>query len=181
MVDEKVQELLRLNPKEKAEKEAIKEFGLTKDFREVGYILEGGKLLDFSGKNQGGQSGNRSLDHREICKALDTSDKGASGDQCLETFTRLGNIRFGMTEFKPNINIDLNVFQTPTEKQVRSLRNSLTMCKNINRFQGEGAKCDLAYDVWNDDGSSCKSEFVENATNKHITTMLDTLQSCKVK
>ena len=47
-------------------KSAKKTMGETQDIQEAGYILPDGTLLDFSGKNQGGPSGSRGLDHRDI-------------------------------------------------------------------------------------------------------------------
>jgi len=45
-------------------------FGVTDNWREAGYILESGEMLDFSGKNQGGSSDQRGRDHREINQAF---------------------------------------------------------------------------------------------------------------
>lgn len=57
--------------------DAINEFGTTEDFREVGYIVTTGELLDFSGKKDGGPSGSRSMDHREISKIMDDGIEGS--------------------------------------------------------------------------------------------------------
>lgn len=43
-----------------------KRFGITTDFREAGWILPDGIMLDFSGKNEGGRPHYRSLDHSEV-------------------------------------------------------------------------------------------------------------------
>ena len=40
----------------------VDHFGITEDFAEAGYILPDGRLLDLSGKNQGGSGGYRALD-----------------------------------------------------------------------------------------------------------------------
>lgn len=45
---------------------AINHFGTTRDIYEAGYILNDGQMLDFSGKKQGGESGVRYMDHREV-------------------------------------------------------------------------------------------------------------------
>jgi len=45
-------------------------FGETNNIAEAGYILEDGTMLDFSGKNQGGMSGTRAFDHRQITTAF---------------------------------------------------------------------------------------------------------------
>lgn len=49
-------------------------FGTTYNWDETGYILNNGKQLDFSGKNDGGISGSRNLDHREIVDAFSDLD-----------------------------------------------------------------------------------------------------------
>lgn len=46
--------------------DAIQEFGVTDDPFEAGYVLRDGRMLDFSGKRQGGTPGLRSYDHRDV-------------------------------------------------------------------------------------------------------------------
>ena len=71
------------NPKT-AVKQAKEFFGLTNDFREAGYLLQDGTLLDFSGRSQGSRTyGRRTLDHREI------NEIGYD----MNEFIELGNIR----------------------------------------------------------------------------------------
>lgn len=71
------------NPKE-AIRQAKKFFGVTNDFREAGYLLQDGTLLDFSGRTQGSNTyGRRTLDHREI------NEVGYD----MNEFIELGNIR----------------------------------------------------------------------------------------
>ena len=50
---------------------AIQYFGTTSDFRETGYILPNGIMLDFSGKRYGGPKGIRTMDHREVATIID--------------------------------------------------------------------------------------------------------------
>jgi hypothetical protein len=52
-------------------RKAIKEFGLTDDPAEGGYILPSGAMLDFSGKREGGSPGMRAYDHRNINSIID--------------------------------------------------------------------------------------------------------------
>ncbi len=54
------------DPETDIEEWAILGLGLTDDLNEAGYILSDGRLLDLSGKNQGGPAGSRSLDHRQL-------------------------------------------------------------------------------------------------------------------
>ena len=45
---------------------AKSKYGTTTNIKEAGYLLKDGSMLDFSGKNEGGPSGHRSLDHKEM-------------------------------------------------------------------------------------------------------------------
>jgi hypothetical protein len=51
---------------------AVRAHGLTDDLAEAGYILPDGRLLDFSGKREGGPSGTRNMDHRQLSFPHDT-------------------------------------------------------------------------------------------------------------
>ncbi len=74
--------------------QAIDLFGLTDDPREAGYILPDGRMLDFSGKNQGGQPGVRALDHRDVNAIM-----SAGGTEGMNEFMRsTGAIRFHLID-----------------------------------------------------------------------------------
>ena len=90
----------------KAIKQAKKYFGTTSNFKEAGYLLQSGELLDFSGKNQGGPAGRRSLDHRDI------NEFGYD----MEEFIDMGNIRL-----QPESN-GFQLMQEPTDKQYDMLK-----------------------------------------------------------
>jgi len=64
-------------------------FGTTEDLDLAGYILPDGTLLDFSGKNQGSDGSTRTIDHREIIDAYESTDF----DVDMETFLSGGAIR----------------------------------------------------------------------------------------
>ena len=171
-------ELSSLNPPEKVKEKALKEFGLTNDFREAGYILKNGKLLDFSGKLQGGTPFSRNLDHRDIWQALDTGS-GISGTDAMLFFEKQGNIRFGMygrLPHTPEVSISLNTFQEPTEEQVSSLRKAVNYCK----IQGQGL-CDIAYDVYYKNGSRCIDGYLETASSHDLEKVSEALRVCKIK
>lgn len=76
-------------------KAAKKEYGTTADFREAGYLLQDGYMLDFSGKRDGGPAHVRYMDHREIARVFDTSKSQNYGDntQYMNAFISEGNIR----------------------------------------------------------------------------------------
>jgi len=174
MTQIELEELKKLNPIDKLNKAAIKEFGTTSNFLEVGYIKHDGKLLDFSGKKEGGTPGMRSYDHREVCRAINTKGKGISGDKCMDFFERQGNVRFGMVNSRdPSVNISLNTFQTPTEKQTQRMRQAIAVCRRFG-------PCSLAYDVYHDDGRRCEDEFVDDASQRDVEKILTSLKKCKL-
>ena len=100
---------------------AITHFGTTNNIAESGYVLINGKFLDLSEKNNGGQSGQRSADHRDINICYDDKD----GTDALIQFMNEGNIRL----LPENGGIDLSV--KPNDKQISALRYY------INYFKGE--------------------------------------------
>ena len=73
---------------------AIAQFGLTSDPSEAGYILPDGRMLDFSGKREGGTPGMRSLDHGDI-SILYVDDMGISSTEAMVKFMQqTGAVRF---------------------------------------------------------------------------------------
>lgn len=72
---------------------AIEHFGLTTNAKEAGYILPNGKMLDFSGKNEGGTEGERARDHREISFIFD-----GPVDAMDEFMRQTGAVRFGLPD-----------------------------------------------------------------------------------
>ena len=100
---------------------AIKHFGTTNNIAESGYILTNGKFLDLSEKNNGGQAGYRTADHRDVNICYDDKD----GTAALIAFMNEGNIRL----LPENGGIDLSV--KPNDKQKLALRYY------INYFKGE--------------------------------------------
>ena len=95
--------------------EAEKHFGTTRNFKETAYIDINGKQIDFSGKHEGGMSGRRSLDHRQI-NEIDTD---------MQSFIDMGNIRV-----MPEGN-GINLSVEPNEKQYN------TLSKYIDSVNGE--------------------------------------------
>lgn len=61
---------------DKIVKDAEKNFGLTNNPDEAGYLTINGKMLDFSEKKNGGQAGMRSLDHIAVENMSDFMDMG---------------------------------------------------------------------------------------------------------
>ncbi len=100
---------------------AMKHFGTTNDIREAGYILTNGKFLDLSEKNNGGEAGTRSADHRDI----NICYSNLGNTESLIQFMNEGNIRL-MPE---TAGIDLTT--KPKKEQITALR------KVINYYHGE--------------------------------------------
>ena len=73
---------------------AIAHFGLTDDPSEAGYILPDGRMLDLSGKNDGGNPEVRALDHRDI-GILYVGDMSISGTEAMVEFMQqIGAVRY---------------------------------------------------------------------------------------
>jgi len=93
---------------------AIAHFGLTDNLKEAGYVLADGRLLDFSGKNQGGSAGLRALDHREISHVFD-----GPVDAMDEFMRQTKAIRFDLQD-----SMLLDFRAKPTRQQLSVLRRA---------------------------------------------------------
>lgn len=96
-------------------REAEKHFGITNNFKETAYIDINGNQIDFSGKHEGGMSGSRSLDHRQINEI----------DIDMQSFIDMGNIRVIPEGNGINLSIE------PNKKQY------ITLSKYIDNADGE--------------------------------------------
>ncbi len=97
-VKEKTKKSTVLSPNPARESLARKTFGLTGDFREAGYMLRSGSLLDFSGKRDGGPAHVRYMDHREISEIfskdeLPSEATRSSSTPYMNAFISEGNVR----------------------------------------------------------------------------------------
>jgi GNAT superfamily N-acetyltransferase/proteasome lid subunit RPN8/RPN11 len=135
------------------EKEAIKHFGTTANFKEAGYLTTSGKLLDFSGKRQGGQAGYRSMDHREI------SDMNDYEGPSMTEFMDMGNIRM-----QPESD-GFELTQPPTKEQTAVLK------RYIDRANGE-VTVDLGY-IGNHNTSPHYMEYSEGTKASKILSDID--------
>ena len=105
-------------------KQAVNEFGYTTDFREAGYLLPNGKMLNFTGE-KGKHYGTRGEDHRGIGRIYASREN--QGGAAMLAFMRDGNIRV-MAETP---GIDLITTIEPTREQYEQIRNM------ARRFAGE--------------------------------------------
>ena len=104
-------------------KNIVKHFGTTGNFNVSGYMLQDGKILDFSGKHWGDTtSRTRQVDHRDISEVLPTERNGF--DSMVRMISN-GNIRL-MPE-----NGGINLAVAPTKNQRTVLR------RYIEYFKGE--------------------------------------------
>lgn len=90
---------------------AVKYFGITNNPREGGYIIPDGRMLDFSGKKEGGSPNRRDMDHRDIQQVLDSS-----GTDAMIEFMNLGNIRMDGN------GRGVDMIKEPTEAQYKTLK-----------------------------------------------------------
>jgi hypothetical protein len=110
------------NPDRKAlVDKAVKEFPLTEDFLEAGYILPDGRMLDFSGKHEGGTPRLRSYDHREVSRVFDAPEgMGVNGTAAMNVFEDYGALRFSAYK-NSGISFDLNEGQKLSDAQRKRL------------------------------------------------------------
>ena len=121
-------------------KTAEKYFGTTYNIREAGYICPDGKMLDFSGRHDGGPGGYRTVDHRELADALGVDYGGKSRNGGMIRFINEGNIRI----VPEKGGIDLSV--APTEAQRHML------ARYVASFRGE-----VILDIGDADGNAITS------------------------
>ena len=133
------------------EQKAIEYFGTTTDYREAGYVLADGTMLDLSGKNQGGPAGQRVLDHRELGfivqdepgTGMDEEEYSGSGWEYVVTFMNLGHIRFAAHS---GDSVVVSLIQPTTYAQDRIL-NAV-----IQDLIGVAGYVDIFLDVYSEDG-----------------------------
>jgi len=95
-------------------------YGTTTDFREAGYLLTDGTMLDLSGKKDGGEPGHRYLDHREMNYF---EHKGKVYKPGMDGFMSMGNIRL-----KPEMG-GLELTKSPSNEQTGTLRKYIRFNK----------------------------------------------------
>lgn len=122
--EEKAIEESGLTEPEYRRRQAVNDFGYTTNFREAGYLLPNGKLLNFCG-DKGQHTGQRGNDHRQIGQIYASSEM--SGSKAMIAFMSGGNIRV-MAE-TPGIDIISNT--EPTAEQYAAIKNM------ARRFAGE--------------------------------------------
>ena len=96
------------------QKAALKEYGTTPNWREAGYMLDDGRLLNFTGE-KGKHYGHRGADHRNISIIFENT----SGSEAMLRFMKYGNIRV-MAETP---GIDISIDNEPTDKQYAKIKD----------------------------------------------------------
>lgn len=158
--EQKQPEQEKENASEKIKQEAIKKFGLTNNIDEAGYIMDDGKLLDFSGKNQGGSSGSRALDHRDV--------------NTMDSITQTDSATEGMVDFMNKakaIRIDnkqgaINSIGFPNEEQMQ------TILRNIKNFE-----LPIRIQIDNEKGNQIGSEEIDSDKPIDIIRAYEKLKS----
>lgn len=102
-----------------------KYFGTTYNVNEAGYLLTDGKLLDMSGRHEGGPGGYRTVDHRDIADAFDGDYGDGSYSGGMVEFMRAGNIRLSPESGGINLSVKPNKAQLDT------------LDRYISKFRGE--------------------------------------------
>lgn len=128
-------------------------FGTTYKINEAGYLLTDGKLLDFSGRHEGGLGGYRTVDHRDIVDAFDGDYGDGSYSGGMIEFMRAGNIRLSPESGR------INLSKMPTKAQMS------TLDRYITSFRGE-----VILDIDDGDGNIVASiEYPKRTYSKKIT------------
>jgi len=160
---EKVEDAIgRLKPKTDVKivmDKAKKEFGTTRDFREAGWILPDGEMLDFSDRPYGGRGGSRSLDHSDINRIApeDLGDyQGTSHYPALRWFEQKGAMRFGMYNKGSDVVVSIDVKGNYTSEQWRKLKTSVKLASDS-----------FAYDFY-DGGKLLDSKYYEKGLINHV-------------
>jgi hypothetical protein len=113
---------------------AIKEFPLTNDINEAGYLLPSGEMLDFSGKKEGGTPGDRAYDHRLITNIDDMLRGGTDG--MIDFMKLTGAIR--MSRYR---GMSIDIIKKMTDEQISIImRNSSNidyMAIDVNNLNGD--------------------------------------------
>ena len=125
-------------------KQAIKEFGYTPFYYDAGYILDNGKMLNFSGE-KGKHFGTRGEDHRGISRIFNGTLEGTAS---MVKFMNEGNIR--IMDETPGLDISV----MPTKEQFSAIK------KYINSKKGE-----IAVDISDADGRNVSSVFYNKGTS----------------
>ena len=134
---------------------AIQSKGLTEDLNEAGYVLEDGRLLDFSGKRSGGEYGVRWEDHREV--NIPTKEYFESPTDLMWSFMNTtGAIRID------NNSGMIDIYNKPTKSQLKIIRKILT--KNRQTFH---------VDLWDDGRSMNIDDFSVNMAMENIENFYD--------
>lgn len=126
-------------------------FGVTKNYKETGWILPDGSMLDFSG----GKIGKRPIDHRKIASIL---PDGTEGGEALFLFEKAGALRFAYIS-RGDLAVSLDVNADLTEAQWKQLRVA------VRENSGSGAY--LAYD-FDDDSRTLLSDYFRDVVSYDV-------------
>lgn len=134
---------------------------------EAGYILPDGTLLDFSGKREGGDPGERAMDHREIAQVYDEAKVKWRGEpdgysDAMIDFIRRGAIRIDVRDGFASLDMQ----DAPTSAQWRVIEGILRDWKPET----------TAIDVQNDDGNTAASHELEGREARSAGTVREVVR-----
>ena len=137
---------------------AIQRFGLTENINEAGYLLPDGRMLDFSGKKEGGTAGYRSYDHRQISEIGVPEINGKHLSPMTLFAENTKSLRFDIR----NGDVYVNTFSAvPTPEQVKVITSALK----------RGSE--LFWDVTDSDGRVVFSKSVKGANIEKVMSLVD--------
>lgn len=126
----------------KMQRDAVRRFGITNDPLEAGYVLSDGRLLDMSGKREGGDRGMRAHDHREV--------GDGSTDSMWEFMKRCGAIRVHVEDDYLGADLDTRGgFVKPSKKQIDVLTRIAATRSRPPRLVFDGGPLGSVFDIEN--------------------------------
>lgn len=155
------------NSADQIELRARKCLGETQDWREAGYLLSDGTLLDLSGKNQGGWPGQRNLDHREIrgregCTVVNSKEILPQDAYMIYFIEKANALRIHHSHESAELFVDIYPFNAPTWAQKHALKELV-----------EDQRTDILYDIKNNCGDVLKTGEIKRASPTDIDALFD--------
>jgi len=147
-------------------KKAVSQFGTTQDFREAGYITADGVMLDFSAKKQGGDRGQRAIDHREVTNLFD-SEKAITADQGMIDFMSQGNIRISAPD--PSEVAVVHIQSMPTPSQIKTLSALFNKHNGNIDLELELSRESYLPKFFKEYNDGTKPQVILNAIKKHFS------------
>lgn len=155
--------------KEQLFSRAKEHFGTTNNYKETGWILPDGSMLDFSGKKEAASRiGKRGYDHRKIASIL---SEGAEGGEALFFFEKAGALRFSYID-RGNLAVSLDVNADLTEAQWKQLRKVVALNSGVGSY--------LEYD-FDDDSKTLYSDYFKDIVSFDVYRLKKKFEEFKTR